>query len=135
MLQVPSKMMQALPPILGFIGAILTIIGTGYEVAGQTDPDIPALLSWPAGLAGLLTQIGAFLLAQNNQAKAAASPPVPPLESDGTRISQTTYLISLAAARAMEEGNHQLVRDLANAMERPKTSFPGQSTTSGKEVA
>jgi hypothetical protein len=114
--QNPSKFMQSLPAILGALGALGMAIGSGYETLAQSHPEVSALLGWPTGLAGLLAQVGAFMVAQNNTAKAAASPPEPP--KDGT--DPIAYTISIAVQQAFQAGKTELVKDLAIAAEKAK---------------
>lgn len=115
MSQIPSKFMTVLPGFIHAVGAVMMILGTGYGVAAQNNPDISSTLGWSASLLGVLSTLGGFMVSNNNTTKAAAASPEPPKGVDGI-----TNILSIAAGKAMDVGDHELVHAIANAAAKRK---------------
>ena len=115
--QPPSKAMTVLPPILGAIGSFMMIVGAGYTAMAQSNPEVSSMLSIPAGVFGALATIGSYLVSLNNQNKAQSSLPASPLNHEGEEVSTAVHLVSIATARAQQNGDFALARRLNNAID------------------
>lgn len=133
----PAKLAAAMPSIMGAIGAILTILGTGYETAAAADPSVPGILGWPAGLTGVLTTIGAFMMAQNAKTKAEKEAPKPEPNDKGEAVPPTLHLVSLAVQSAVRNNEVALARRLVDSLgadQKENTVTPSPIVVPGKPL-